>query len=57
MTSAGAAQAAGQVGMANAFTGGVGTYLNYTQGNALLNALQNRGNSPSNADLERQIYG
>jgi hypothetical protein len=40
MTGAGAAQAAGQVGMANAVTGGLGTYLNYNQGNALLNALQ-----------------
>ena len=40
MTGAGAAQAAGQVGMANALTGGLGTYLNYSQGNALLNALQ-----------------
>lgn len=57
MTGAGAANAAGQVGMANAITGGLGTYLNYTQGNALLNALQSRGNSPSNADLERQMYG
>jgi hypothetical protein len=57
MTSGAAANAAGQVGMANALTGGLGTYLNYTQGNALLNALQNRGNSPSNADLERQMYG
>lgn len=57
ITGGAAAQGAGQVGMANAFTGGLGTYLNYTQGNALLNALQNRGNSPSNADLERQMYG
>ena len=43
MTSAGAANAAGQVGMANAITGGLGTYLNYTQGNALLNALRGGG--------------
>ena len=57
ITGAGAANAAGQVGMANAFTGGLGTYLNYSQNNALLNALQNRGSSPSNADLERQMYG
>jgi hypothetical protein len=57
MTGGAAANAAGQVGMANAVTGGLGTYLNYTQGNALLNALQNRGNSPSNADLEAQMYG
>jgi hypothetical protein len=42
MTGAGAAQAAGQVGMANALTGGLGTYLNYTQNNALLEALRNR---------------
>ena len=44
MTGAGAAQAAGQVGAANALTGGLGTYLNYTQGNALLNALQRNQN-------------
>jgi len=42
ITGAGAAQAAGQVGMANALTGGLGTYLNYSQGNALLNALRNQ---------------
>jgi hypothetical protein len=42
MTGAGAASAAGQVGMSNAFTGGLGTYLNYNQGNNLLNALQNQ---------------
>jgi hypothetical protein len=40
MTSGAAAQAAGQVGAANAITGGLGTYLNYSQNNALLNALQ-----------------
>ena len=44
MTGAGAAQAAGQVGMANALTGGLGTYLNYSQGNALLDALQRNQN-------------
>ena len=43
MTGGAAAQAAGQVGMANAFTGGLGTYLNYNQNNALLSALRNRG--------------
>jgi hypothetical protein len=51
---------AGQVGMANALTGGMGTYLNYTQNNALLEALKNRRSTysgPSNAALERQIYG
>jgi hypothetical protein len=44
MTGAGAAQAAGQVGVANAITGGLGTYLNYNQGNALLDALQRNQN-------------
>jgi hypothetical protein len=44
VTGAGAAQAAGQVGAANALTGGLGTYLNYTQGNALLDALQRNQN-------------
>lgn len=43
MTGAGAAQAAGQVGMTNAITGGLGTYLNYTNNNALLNALRGSG--------------
>lgn len=43
MTSGAAARAAGNVGMANALTGGASQYLNYSQGNALLNALQNRG--------------
>jgi hypothetical protein len=42
MTGGAAAQAAGQVGVANALTGGMGTYLNYTQNNALLEALKNR---------------
>jgi hypothetical protein len=44
MTGAGAANAAGQVGMANAITGGLGTYLNYNQNNALLEALQRNQN-------------
>jgi hypothetical protein len=39
-----AAQAAGQVGAANAFTGGLGTYINYNQGNNLVNALQRNQN-------------
>jgi hypothetical protein len=42
MTGGAAAQAAGQVGAINALTGGLGTYLNYSQGNNLLNALQNQ---------------
>ena len=45
MTGGAAAQAAGQVGMANAFTGGLGTYLNYNQNTNLINALRNRGST------------
>ena len=47
MTSGAAASAAGQVGQANAFTGGLSTYLNYNQGNNLVNAL-NRTPTPTN---------
>jgi hypothetical protein len=44
MTGGAAAQAAGYVGQANAFNSGLGTYLNYSNNNALLNALnRNRG--------------
>ena len=35
-----AARASGYVGGANALAGGLGTYLNYTQGQSLLNALR-----------------
>ena len=46
-TSGAAAQAAGNVGAINAITGGIGTYLNYNQGNNLVNALKrNQGYSP-----------
>ena len=51
MTGAGAAQAAGQVGMANAFTGGLGTYMNYSQNqaqNSLLQQALNRNRGTSN---------
>ena len=58
LTGGAAAQAAGQVGMANAFTGGLGTYLNYTSNNNLLNALRRSStSSPTNAQLEAQMYG
>ena len=40
MTGGAAASAAGTVGGANALTGGLGTYMNYSQGNRLLDALQ-----------------
>ena len=42
MTSGAAANAAGQVGGVNALTGGLSTYLNYNQGNSLVNALNQR---------------
>jgi hypothetical protein len=48
MTSGAAAQGAGYVGQANAITGGLGTYLNYTQGNSLLNALRGGGGGGAN---------
>lgn len=38
-----AARASGYVGGANALTGGLGTYLNYTQGQNLLNQLRGPG--------------
>jgi hypothetical protein len=50
------ARASGYVGGANALTGGLNQYLNYTQGNNMLAALQNRntGGSLSNAQLADQ---
>ena len=39
LTGAANAQAAGTVGMANAFGSGLGTYINYNQGNNLINAI------------------
>ena len=43
MTSGAAASAAGRVGQTNAITGGLGTYLNYSQGNNLVAALRGGG--------------
>lgn len=43
LTSGAAARASGYVGGANALTQGLGTYLNYSQGQNMLNALNNRG--------------
>lgn len=40
LTSGAAARASGYVGGANALTGALGTYLNYSQGQELLNALR-----------------
>jgi hypothetical protein len=51
MTGGAAAQAAGQVGSANAITGGINSYLNYNQSNNLLAAL--RGGSGGGADYSQ----
>ena len=48
ITNAGAARASGYVGTANAFTGGLGTYLNYSQGQNLVNALNRRNPGQTN---------
>jgi len=57
MTGGAAASAAGQVGTANALTGGLGTYLNYNQGNSLVSALRNRGTTvPSSSSLMTEPY-
>lgn len=40
MTSGAAARASGYVGQANALTGGLNTYLNYSQGNNMINAMK-----------------
>ena len=52
LTSGAAAQAAGTVGMANAANSGLGTYLNYTSNNNLLNALKK---SPGSLYSSQQI--
>jgi hypothetical protein len=57
ITGGAAANAAGQVGAANAITGGLGTYLNYTSNNNLLNALRNRGGGfPSGTGMTNTPY-
>jgi hypothetical protein len=60
LTGGAAASAAGNMGAANALTSGLGTYLNYNQNQAqnslLQQVLQNRGGSPSNAQLADQYY-
>ena len=43
LTGGAAANAAGTVGAANAMTGGLSTYLNYNQGNNLVNAIRGGG--------------
>ena len=51
MTSGAASEAAGRIGVANAVTGGTGTYLNYSQNNALINALERNRTSAYNAPV------
>lgn len=50
MGSAAAARASGYVGGANALTGGLGTYLNYTGNQNLVNALRGGGGGYTMAD-------
>ena len=57
MTGAGAARASGYVGGANALTSGLGQYLNYTQNQNLMNRIYPQSTSPTNAQLEAQMYG
>jgi hypothetical protein len=45
---AAAARASGYVGQANALTSGLGTYLNYSQGQNMINAMGSRGGGRSN---------
>jgi len=47
ITGGAAAQAAGNMGVANALGSGVSQYLKYTQGNSLLDALKDRNSSIS----------
>lgn len=47
ITGGAAANAAGQVGQANAITSGLGTYLNYNQGNNLVAALRGNQYAPN----------
>jgi hypothetical protein len=47
MTGGAAASAAGRVGQTNAITGGIGTYLNYNQGNNLVAALRGNQYAPN----------
>ena len=58
MGSAAAARASGYVGGANALTSGLGTYLNYRQGNNMVNALQRGGGGyPAPAGYGTPVFG
>jgi hypothetical protein len=62
LSNAAQARASGYVGGANALTGGLNQYLNYTQGQNMLGMLQNRGGTGgfntggANADLVMNPY-
>lgn len=47
LTSGAAARASGYVGGANALTGALGTYLNYSQGQNMLNAIRSPAAAPA----------
>ena len=51
LTGGAAANAAGQVGTANALTSGLGTYLNYSGGNNLVSALRGGSGGMTSADV------
>jgi hypothetical protein len=60
MTGGAAARASGYVGQANSLTGALGNYLNYSQGQNMINAMRrpaSTSSSPSNRDIELQYLG
>jgi uncharacterized membrane protein YqiK len=57
MTSGAAASAAGTMGQANALTGGLSTYLNYNQGNNLVNALNRTPTPTGYGNVVNDPYG
>ena len=57
MTSGAASRASGYVGGANALTGGLGQYLNYTQNQNLMNALLNRSVGANSIGYGTQYTG
>jgi hypothetical protein len=55
LTGGAASEAAGRVGAANAYTSGLGTYLNYNQGNNLVAALNRNRTAPTPSSIN--YYG
>jgi hypothetical protein len=56
ITNSAAARASGYVGTANALTGGLNTYLNYTNSQNIANALANRSMTDPNAHPGGTLY-